>query len=430
MSTMDLALRFFLQLTVILGSCRLIGWLGQRILGQTQVVMEMIVGVMLGPSLFGLLAPEWQQRLFPTTLTLEAGGQTVSVIHPSMAILFALSQLGLVLYMFVVGLELETDHLRASLGRASLISTVGVAAPFILGALLGLQLVQRDGLFLPEVDAATAALYLGAAMAITAFPMLARILYERGLAGSRLGTLTLAAGSIDDAIAWCLLAVVVATLGASPIIAFLAIGGGALYCVGMMTAGRRLLAPLGRRLTADGKLDPGVFILVILTLMLCAFVTDWLGIYAVFGAFVCGVAMPRGAFSQAIIRRIEPLTVTVLLPIFFVYSGLATRFGLLDSKAAWLLTAVVIVFAMAGKGLACTLAARWSGESWRDSATIGTLMNARGLMELIILNVGLERGVIGPRLFAVMALMAIVTTVMTSPIYNWLTRNAPAERYP
>ncbi|MBZ0114433.1 MAG: cation:proton antiporter [Thermoanaerobaculia bacterium] len=420
MSTLDLGLRFFLQLAVILACCRLAGWVGRRWLGQTQVVMEMVAGVALGPSLFGLLAPDWHGWLFVPTLTTLTEDGPIQLLHPSMAILFGLGQLGLVFYIFLVGIDLDTDHLRASLGSAGLISGAGIAVPFALGALLAIHFLARGGLFAPGVATPLAVLYLGASMSITAFPMLARILHERGLTGSRLGTLTLAAGAFDDAVAWCLLAIVVASITGNSGFAVLAVCGGAVYCVVMMTAGRRGLASVGRRWEERGALSAGAYSSILLLVVSCAAVADWIGIYAVFGAFVCGVAMPRGWLSREVVRRTEPLTVTVLLPIFFVYSGLATRIALLDSWNLWLLTAGIVAVAVVGKGAACCLAARISGEGWRDSAKIGTLMNARGLMELIILNVGLERGVITPRLFTIMVLMAVVTTLMTSPVYRWI----------
>lgn len=423
MTNLELAIQLFLQLSVILVACRGIGWLGRRLLGQTQVVMEMVVGVLLGPSFLGFVAPGLQEQLFPRVLKLVADGGEVVVRHPSMAVLFALSQLGLVLYMFLIGLEFDGAKLHGRLGTAGLISGAGIVTPFVLGGGLALLLLRRGDLFGSGVTPLAAFLYLGASMSITAFPMLARILQERGMAGTRLGTMALAAGSLDDAIAWCLLALVLATLRETPALAILAIGGGLAYCLVMLTAGRRALAVLGRRFEARGHLSVDGYTTVMLVLMLCALVTDAVGIYAVFGAFVCGAAMPRGGFAEQVRRYTEPLTVTVLLPIFFVYSGLNTYLGLVDTPSLWWITLAVIVVAMAGKGLACTLAARLGGETWRGAATLGTLMNARGLMELIILNVGLENGVITPTLFTIMVLMAVITTLLASPLFHWLVRD-------
>ncbi len=427
MSFVELGLKLFVQLAVILGCCRAVGWLGRRFLGQTQVVMEMVTGVLLGPSLLGLFWPQAQGWLFPKTLAVAAGGEVVQVMHPSMAVLSALSQIGLVLYMFLVGLEFNSEHLRTKLRSALLISAAGIVAPFVLGGGLGFHLADRRDLFTDQVTAFSAVLYVGASMSITAFPMLARILFERGIAGTRLGTVTLAAGSMDDAVAWCLLAVVLATLKASPMLAVVTIAGGALYGVAMLTSGRRLFAGFARRYERERGLSVDSFTLVLLAVMACGLVTDAIGIHAVFGGFVCGAAMPRGAFARAVQERTEMIVTTLLVPVFFVFSGLNTRIGLLNSRELLGLTALVMALAVVGKGVACMLAARWGGESWRDAASIGTLMNARGLMELIILNIGLQNGVITPTLFTIFILMAVLTTVMASPIYLLVAGRSPVN---
>ncbi len=429
MSYLELSILLFLQLTVILATCRLVGWLGRRFLGQTQVVMEMVAGVLLGPSLFGLLAPAAQAWLFPKQMLVEvAGGGSVSVMHPSMAVLSALSQLGLVLYMFLVGLEFNTGLLRGRARSASLISGAGILVPFALGAGLAWAVYERPDLFGPRVGLFTAILYLGASLSITAFPMLARILYERGIAATRLGTVTLAAGSMDDALAWCLLAVVLATLKATPALAALTIVGGAAYVLVMLYAGRPALRGFARLHQRQGGLSVGSYTALLLVVMACAWFTDVIGIYAVFGGFVAGAVMPRGEFAREVHQRTEMVITSLLLPIFFVFSGLNTKIGLVNTRDLWALTGLVVLLAIIGKGLACALAARAGGESWRDAWTIGTLMNARGLMELIILNVGLDRGVITPTLFTIMILMAVVTTVMASPLYRWISGAGAAER--
>jgi Kef-type K+ transport system membrane component KefB len=322
--------------------------------------------------------------------------------------------------MFLVGLEFNTGFLRGRLAGAGLISGTGIVVPFALGGLLALPLLGRGGLFAPEVSTLTAVLYLGASMSITAFPILARILAERGLAGTRLGTISLAAGAIGDAIAWCLLAVMLASFRASPEVALLTIGGGALYVLLMLGWARRRLAWFGRGLEREGRLTVDRYTAVLLVLLTCALVTDRIGIHAVFGAFIAGVSMPRGRFAALIVEQTEAFTTTLLLPIFFVYSGLNTQIGLLSgADLVWIAVAVILV-ASVGKGVACTVAARLAGESWRDAAVVGTLMNARGLMELIILNIGRELGVISPTLFTIMVLMAVATTLAASPLYNLL----------
>ena len=371
----------------------------------------MVAGVLLGPSLLGLLVPDAQAWLFPKTL--PAGGP-----HPSMLILYALSQLGLGLYMFIVGMEFNHRLLLGRVRHASLVSGAGIAAPLALGAVAALTLRGDADLFAPHVTPGAAALYLGAAMSITAFPTLARILHEKRITRTRLGTLALAAGSSDDAAAWCLLAVVLAYLEGSWLIAMLAIGGGGLYVLAMLLLGRPLLRVLDRGVDEQGRIAPGTLVAALLVLMLGAFVSDVVGIYAVFGAFIAGVAMPRGRFADAAIGHLEPLTTTFLLPVFFVYSGLNTQIGLLASPAVWRVAVILVAVAIVGKGVACLLAARVAGEAWRESVAIGVLMNARGLMELIILNIGLQHGIITPTLFTIMVLMAVVTTLMTSPLFD------------
>jgi Kef-type K+ transport system membrane component KefB len=403
LSNFDLSLRFFLQLAFILGMCRLCGWLA-RLIHQPQVVGEMIAGVVMGPSLFGLFWPDAQRWMFPPQ---------------SMAILFAVSQVGLAIYMFLVGVEFRSELLRARAGSAASVSIAGMAAPFALGALIGLWLCSGSGMFGPKVHAFEAALFVGAAMAITAFPMLARIIYERGLSGTSLGTLALAAGAIDDAAAWCVLAVVLASLDHSWSIAVKAIGGGVVYALLMLTIGRRLLVPLGAMAEKAGKVTQPMLVFTLALLMLAAWYTDVIGIYAVFGAFILGVAMPRGFFAEQLQRLLEPLTVALLLPLFFTYSGLNTRLDLVDSVQLWLIALVVLAAACLGKGGACWAAARFHGEDNRTALAVGALMNARGLMELIILNIGLQRGVITPPFFSILVVMAIATTLMAAPLFEW-----------
>lgn len=406
MSNFDLSVRFFLQLAFILVVCRIVGLIARRV-GQPQVVGEMIAGVVMGPSLFGLMLPEWQSYIFPKA---------------SMTILYAISQVGLVLYMFLIGTEFQVDMIRDRLRSAASVSLAGIVTPFILGSMLALMLLGDATYFTREVSRWEAMLFLGAAMSITAFPMLARILYERGLTGTSLGTLALAAGSMDDAAAWCILAIVLASFKGDATIATFAIGGGLLYAVAVLTVGRALLRRLGDRVERDGALRGSLLAFVLALVMLGAWFTDVIGIYAVFGAFIMGTAMPRGLFAKEIQKQLEPLTTNFLLPLFFVYSGLNTRLGLVDSAYLWGVTLLVLLAACFGKGVACWLAARLNGEENREALAIGTLMNARGLMELIILNIGLERGVITPTLFTIMVMMAIITTLIATPAFEFVYR--------
>ncbi len=406
MSSFELSVLFFLQLAIILLVCRIVGW-AARWFGQPQVVGEMIAGVLLGPSLVGLLFPDLQAWLFPAD---------------SKSLLYAVSQVGLALYMFLVGLEFDTELIRRRLRSAVGVSLSGILAPFALGCGLGFFLIQSGGFFSPEVVVWEGMFFVGAAMSITAFPMLARIIYERGLSGTSLGALALAAGSIDDAAAWCVLALVLASFTGDPLIAVLAIGGGSLYALSLLTVGKKWLRWLGAVAEREQGVRPALLTVVLSLVMLGAWFTDRIGIYAVFGAFIMGAAMPRGRFAHEVQRQIEPLTTSFLLPLFFVYSGLQTRIALLDTLWLWLVALVVLLLACLGKGIACWGAARLSGEDNRSAMAIGALMNARGLMELIILNIGLERGIITPLLFVVMVIMAIATTLMATPLFERVYR--------
>ncbi len=415
MSDLDLMLRFMLQVLVVLLACRALAWVGTRFLGQTPVVMEMVAGVALGPSLFGLLAPGMQEALFPQKL--PDGGR-----HPSMTILYVVAQIGLVLYMFLVGVEFDARTMGKRAAGAVSISLAGIVAPFLLGAGIVLTFLHHDGRFFgPSVGLVPAALFLGAAMCITAFPMLARIIVERGLSGTSMGTLALGAGATDDAVAWSLLAVVLAVTKGNAGYAFFAIGGGALYAGFVLTAGKRLLARFVERVPSETA-----FAWTILIVFTGAYITDAIGVYAVFGAFLLGVAMPRGEFAATLRTKIESLTIGLFLPFFFVYSGLNTRLSAVAGWDMWAIALLLLVAAMVGKGVACGLAARAAGETWRDASAIGVLMNARGLMELIILNIGLQQGVITPALYATLVLMAIVTTLVASPLFG-LTQRKKAE---
>ena len=402
MNSFDLSVLFFLQLAFILAVCRVVGILFKQ-LGQSQVVSEMIAGVVMGPSLMGWLLPDLSAYLFPPA---------------SKPILFAVCQVGLVLYMFLIGVEFDIELIRSRLRSAASISLAGILAPFALGVLLAFYLAGDSSFFSLKTTPVQAMLFMGAAMSITAFPMLARIIFEQGLSKTSLGTLALAAGSMDDAAAWCVLAVVLASFQNNISIAIYAIGGGVLFALVTLLVIKPLLQPWGKKVAASGEMSVGILSSVLMLTMLGAWFTDFIQIYAVFGAFVMGIAMPRGKFAQELHRIIYPLTTAFLLPVFFVYSGLNTKIGLVNTPFLWLIAALVLLAAIVGKGVACYLAARWHGESHREAMAIGTLMNARGLMELIILNIGLQRGIIEPALFAILVLMAIVTTLMATPIFE------------
>lgn len=381
--------------------------------------MEMIAGVMLGPSLLGIIAPEAQEWLFPQTVVINGANAK----HPSMSILYVASQLGLVLYMFLVGLEFDTSLLKQKARGAVAVSLSGIIFPFALGVLASLMMHSDGTYFSADVSVWEGALFMGAAMCITAFPMLARIISERGLAGTTMGTLALAAGATDDAMAWAMLAIVLSSFRNEALIAVWAIGGGIAFALLLATIGKKLLANFESWTQREGGVTQTIAITTFAIVSLAAWFTDAIGIYAVFGAFVTGACMPKGKFAEQMRHRTEFATSTLLLPLFFTYSGLNTRIQLIGTRTVLFVALVVIAFAIIGKWVGCMLAARLSGENWRDANRIGILMNARGLMELIILNLGLQNGVITPTLYTVMVLMAIVTTVMASPLFAWLSRS-------
>lgn len=422
LSNPELAILFFLQFTVILVACRVVGFCVKRF-GQPQVVGEMIAGVCLGPSLLGIIAPQVQRWLFPKMLL--NGGEVVligatKVPHPLMSVIYCFAQVGLVLYMFCIGLEFDTRLLKNRAKSAITVSVAGITAPFAFGGLIAYLNRGDAALFTPGVSLVEEILFLGAAMSITAFPMLARIIYERGLTGTSIGTLALAAGSSDDAAAWCILAVVLASFKHDPMIAAVAIGGGVFYAVFALTAIRPLLASLAARLAPGGPWNAYLLPFTFVLLMLAAWWTDFVGIYAVFGAFILGIAMPKGPIAEQLRTKIEPATTNLLLPMFFVFSGLNTQLNLIGAGGLWGVTLLILLASIAAKGFACFAAARLNGEPTREALAIGALMNARGLMELILLNIGLERGVITPALFSILVIMAIVTTLMATPIFEFV----------
>lgn len=402
MTPFDLSVLFFLQMAFILVVCRATAW-GFMKIGQSRVVSEMIAGVLMGPSLMGWLFPGFFAYLFPAE---------------SKPILFSVAQLGLVLYMFLIGVEFDVEIIRKRLRSAASISAAGIIAPFLLGGTLAYFIAEDPQLFAEKTSSVEAILFMGAAMSITAFPMLARIIFEQGLTKTSIGTLALAAGSMDDVAAWCVLAVVLASFQSDWSIALIAIGGGVLFALVTLTLVKKFLQPVGEKVRVAGVMNPDILVFILMLVMLGAWFTDFIQIYAVFGAFIMGIAMPRGKLAEELHRLMYPLTVALLLPVFFVYSGLNTKIGLVNTPYLWGLTAIVLFVAIAGKGVACYLAARWHGESHKESMAIGTLMNARGLMELIILNIGLQRGIIEPALFTIMVLMAVVTTLIATPIFE------------
>jgi Kef-type K+ transport system membrane component KefB len=406
----QLSITFFLQMALILATCRVVGWLGQKYLKQPQVVCEMIAGVLLGPSLFGFVAPGTQQFVFPTD---------------SRGVLYVGAQFGVGLYMFLVGLGFRTDHFKANVRKAASVSIAGMVVPFVVAIAATPWLMTIPSLFASTATRFDATLFMGAAIAITAFPMLARIIHERGLSGTSLGTLSLSAGAIDDAAAWCVLAVVLASFGAAgSAVAYTAIVGGIVFAALMIFLMPLALAPLARwaeREAVAGKsLNSSIFAIVVALFMLSAYTADAIGLHAVFGGFLLGCVMPRGVLADNVRQQLEPFTVIVLLPMFFTYSGLNTQLTLVADPYLLMVALAVLAMSVFAKFGACWAAARLSGQDNRTALGIGALMNSRGLTELIMINIGLQAGVIGSALFSMLVLMAIVTTLMASPVFEWV----------
>jgi len=393
-----------LQIGVILVVARALGWIFHRF-HQPKVVGEMAAGILLGPSLLGWIAPGAASTLFP---------------EGSLEPLRVLSQVGLILFMFLVGLELDTRGLRGR-GRAVVVTSYfGILAPFLLGILLAFHLYTR--LSDPGVKFTHFALFLGTAMSITAFPVLARILIERDLLQSRVGTVAIACAAADDVTAWHLLAaVVLLTRAAGLSFPFWMAALGSLATIVLLwLVARPALRGLGAIYRRRGTVTPDLLALILLIMLACAWATERLGIHAVFGAFLAGVILPKErGFVEAVSEKLKDLTVVLLLPLFFAFTGLRTSIGLLSGPALWIDCVLVIAVATAGKFGGVSLAARLTGSGWREAAALGILMNTRGLMELVILNVGRDVGVISAPLFAMMVLMALVTTFLTTPLLEW-----------
>jgi K+:H+ antiporter len=385
----EVNVRILLAVATVILASRLFGWAISKV-GQPRVHGEILAGIVLGPSVLGLVWSDGVDYVFPAEIV---------------AALKILAQLGLVMFMFLIGLELDLSKLRGHGHKAVLISHASIVLPVVLGALLALWLYPRLG---DGVDRLGFTLFLGAAMAITAFPVLARVLQETGLYHTRIGVLTITCAAVDDVTAWCVLAGVVAVVQSTgPVDAVRIIVLSLAFLVVMLTVVR----PLLRRV-------PTVPVWAALALALAAaWTTEEIGIHAIFGAFMAGAVMPRDQGVVSEVRdKLETATLTLLLPVFFVVVGLATRIDLLDSAYLWAVTALVIATAIAGKWGGSMVAARITGESWRDAAAIGVLMNTRGLTELVILSVGLELEVISPTVFTIMVLMALVTTLMATPV--------------
>jgi Kef-type K+ transport system membrane component KefB/nucleotide-binding universal stress UspA family protein len=390
------------QIILIVVSTRFVGLLMRRI-GQPQVIAEVIGGVLLGPSLLGWLLPTFSQALFTP---------------PSLQLLNMVSQLGLVLFIFLIGLELDPKLMRGNGYTSIVISYSSIIVPFALGVPLAIYLYPR--LAPSGVPYSSFILFIGISMSITAFPVLARILSERRLTDTPIGALTITVAAVDDVTAWCLLAFVVSIVNSSAmseavvttILAFT-------YIATMWWVVKPFMRRFGARSANREGLTQNNVAITLILLLISSLTTEIIGIHALFGAFMFGVIMPReGNFVQVLAEKIEDLVLVLLLPLFFAYSGLRTEIGLLTGLSDWLMCGLIILVACLGKFGGCFVSARLMGISWRDSAAMGILVNTRGLMELVVLNIGLDLKVISPELFAMMVIMALVTTFITTPLLS------------
>jgi Kef-type K+ transport system membrane component KefB len=396
-----------LQIIVIVITARLFGFLFNKI-RQPSVVGEIVAGIVLGPSLLGLLFPGLSAFLFPAA---------------SLGNLQFLSQVGLILFMFVIGMELDTAAIGKQAYDAVIISHASIIIPYSLG--MGLAyLLYRE--FAPaNISFLSFALFMGIAMSITAFPVLARIIQEKGLSKTNLGALAITCAAADDVTAWCILAVVIAIVKAGSFVsALFTIGIALIYVLVMFFAVRPLLQRLEKKYAGADTVRRPIIALLFMVLLLSAYTAEVIGIHALFGAFLAGVIMPSPVhFRKMVTDKIEDVSIVLLLPLFFVFTGLRTQIGLLSSVHLWGICGLVIVVAVAGKFGGSALAAGMVGQSRKDSLGIGILMNTRGLMELIVLNIGYDLGILSPEIFAMMVLMALVTTFMTGPaldLIDWI----------
>jgi len=396
----------FTQIIVILIAARVFNRLF-RLMGQPPVMGEMVAGIVLGPSVLGLFYPAAMNFVFPAV---------------SMDTLRLLSQLGVVLFMFVVGMELNLTHIREKGSASIMISHASILVPFVMGTALSLFLFQP---LAPAGTSFTAfALFIGVAMSITAFPVLARILEDRGLSKTVLGSIAITCAAVDDVTAWCVLALVIAIVKASGI----AVSLGTIVFTGVFVLAMFMIVRpwLGRTVkheSYDRSGDRRMIATVMVIVLACALITEAIGVHALFGAFMAGVIMPESvAFRTFLREKLETFSSSALLPLFFAFTGLRTEIGLLNDWSSWLTTIIIIAVAIAGKLGGSMLMSRWTGMTWSHSYAIGVLMNTRGLVELVVLNIGYDLGILSGRIFAMLVIMALVTTFMTGPLLSLVKR--------
>ncbi len=401
--------QLLVQLLVLVAAARIAGK-AFTMIGLPAVVGEMAAGILLGPSLLGHVAPAAFAFVFP---------------EPSLGTLKLLSQVGVCLFMFAVGMDLRGEHLRHKLRAAVVVSHASIVVPFLFGVLLAVQLYES--LAGGGASFRSFALFMGISMSITAFPVLARILHERGLAATPLGSTAIACAAVDDVTAWSVMALVVAITRASGLAGAALTVTLAVAFVLVMVLGVRRLLPACLGAERLGRVEPsnGTLAIVTSVVLAASLCTEVIGIHALFGAFLAGVVMPEAqAFRDRIRVRLEPFSSVLLLPLFFAYTGLRTEVGLLADGGDWLVCLTIIAVATLGKLGATAVAARWTGFGWSESLQLGALMNTRGLMELIALNIGLDLGILSPRVFTMLVLMALVTTFLTGPLLTLFERSS------
>jgi Kef-type K+ transport system membrane component KefB len=396
--------RLLLQIVVIIAATQFLGAIFRRI-GQPAVVGETVAGIVLGPSLLGLLFPGTFQFIFP----LE-----------SLANLRFLSQIGLILFMFIVGMELDSRLVRKQAFEAVIISHASILIPYTLGVAVSYFLYEKYGT--GQTDFYSFALFMGIAMSVTAFPVLARIIRDRKLTDTKLGILAISCAASDDVTAWCILAILITYINSGSGLNGLIVVGTMLLYVLIMLIPVRLFLKKVQALHAKGEIGYNMLMSVVFIILLCsAYCTEVIGIHALFGAFLAGIIIPKNSFlEKQIVSRTSDLTMVMFLPLFFVYTGLRTNAGLLNSTGLWFSFLLILLCAIAGKFAGSALVARVLGQTWKDSLSIGALMNTRGLMELIVLNIGYDMGILSTEIFSMMVLMALLTTIMTSPLLNWI----------
>ncbi|MDD3322318.1 MAG: cation:proton antiporter [Paludibacter sp.] len=391
-----------LQIISILIVSRLFGFLFKKI-GQPTVIGEILAGIVLGPSLLGIFYPEVFHFLFAAN---------------SLGNLYILSQIGLILFMFTIGMDLNLGAIKGKMGVTFVISHASIVIPYFFGMILAYFVYQEFAA--GQTTYLSFALFIGISMSITAFPVLARIVQEKGLTKTPLGTLAIASAAINDVTAWCVLAAAIAIANTGSFVSSLyTIGFSIAYVLVMMLVIRPFLKKIGEIYSNSEVLNKSIVAFLLLILIISSYLTDIIGIHALFGAFLAGVIMPPLTnFRKMIIEKVEDVSVTLLLPLFFVFTGLRTELGLLNTPYLWLICVIFILVAISGKFIGGAFTARILGESWKDSLSLGVLMNTRGLMELIVLNIGYEMGIFPPPIFVMLVLMALVTTFMTTPILS------------